>query len=90
MFLAPRICSHEPNYTKNVWKSCRRWFLAPKNDPDHYKTQEMCEKAVEKDPWRLYDVPDHFKTAEMFKKAVQSNPSCLEYVPEAVVEKLFF
>ena len=50
----------------------------------------MCEKAVEKDPWWLYDVPDNFKTKEMCEKAVQNNSPCLEYVPKAVVEKLFF
>ena len=28
--------------------------------PDRLKTKEMCEKAVENDPWLLEFVPDHF------------------------------
>ena len=64
------------------------WHL--KNVPDNFKTKGMCEKAVQKDPWRLYNVPDNLKTKEMCEKAVQNNRLCLEYVPEAVVEKLFF
>ena len=42
----------------------------------------MCEKAVEKDPWRLYDVPDRFKTKRMCEKAVEKDPLCLEHVPD--------
>ena len=42
----------------------------------------MCEKAVVKDPWGLYDVPDHFKTKRMHEKAIEKNPLCLEYVPD--------
>ena len=30
--------------------------------PDCFKTEEMCEKAVEVDPWQLKDDPNHFKT----------------------------
>ena len=26
--------------------------------PDHLKTQELCEKAIEKNPWGLDYVPD--------------------------------
>ena len=33
----------------------------------------MCEKAVEKDPWRLFNVPDRFKTERMCEKAVQKS-----------------
>ena len=33
--------------------------------PDHPKTQEVCERAVEKWPWQLKDVPDHFKKEKM-------------------------
>ena len=38
---------------------------------DHFKTQEMCNKAVEKDPCSLSEVPDNFKTEEMCNKAVE-------------------
>ena len=30
--------------------------------PDYFKTQDMCNKAVEKDPWSLVEATDHFKT----------------------------
>ena len=29
---------------------------------DHFKTKDMCNKAVDKDPCSLAEVPDHFKT----------------------------
>ena len=32
---------------------------------DNFKTQELCDKAVEKYPWSLTEVPDHLKTQEM-------------------------
>ena len=59
------------------------WF---KEVPEHLKTQEMCNKAVEKGPsWMLEYVPDHFVTQEMCNKAVQSKPWALEYVPDHFV-----
>ena len=30
--------------------------------PDRYKTQEMCDKAVDDNPNALYFVPDWYKT----------------------------
>ena len=41
---------------------------------DNFKTQEMCDKAVEKDPWSLAEEPDHFKTNEMCNKSVENGP----------------
>ena len=38
--------------------------------PDRFKTQEMCNKAVEKDPWALRFLPDHLKTQKMCNDAV--------------------
>ena len=32
--------------------------------PDHFKTQEMGNKAVRMDPWLLQSVPDWFVTQE--------------------------
>ena len=29
---------------------------------DNFKTQEICDKVVEKDPWSFEEVPDNFKT----------------------------
>ena len=46
--------------------------------PDHLKTQGMCEKAVEEDPYQLDDFPDHLKTQEMCEKAVENESETLE------------
>ena len=40
---------------------------------DNFKTQEMCKKAVKKDPCSLAEVPDHFETQEMCNKAVEKD-----------------
>ena len=43
--------------------------------PDHLKSQEMCNKAVEEeDQCQLCNVPDHFKTQEMCDAAVNEDP----------------
>ena len=49
--------------------------------PNHFKTQEMCNKAFEKNPWVLADIPNHFKTEEMRKNAVDRSPWFLADVP---------
>ena len=50
--------------------------------PDCFKTQEMCDKALEVDPWSLYDVPDLLKTQQMCGKAVKDDLSSLQFVPD--------
>ena len=42
--------------------------------PDQYKTQEMCNEAVEKNPWVLELVPDQFVTQKMGDEAVEKSP----------------
>ena len=37
---------------------------------DHFKTQKICERAVEVEPCMLKFVPDHHITQEMYAKAV--------------------
>ena len=48
--------------------------------PEHFKSLEMCERAVEssKDPWQVNDVLDHFKTEKMCERAVEKSPWCLK------------
>ena len=46
-----------------------------------YKTQAMCEKAVEKNPWALKIIPDHLKTKKMCYEAFQEDTSFLMYIP---------
>ena len=35
--------------------------------PDHFKTQEMCDKTVRDDPFSLVCVPDWFVTQQQIK-----------------------
>ena len=44
--------------------------------PGIFKTQNMCDKALEADPWSFKYVPDHFKTQNMREKAVKKNQAC--------------
>ena len=37
------------------YENVSRWI---REVPEHLKTQEMCNEAVEVDPWQLYDVPE--------------------------------
>ena len=53
-----------------------------RHDPDHFKTQEMCDKAVGKDPRMMGHVPDHVKTQEMCNKAVEKDPLMMRHVPD--------
>ena len=43
--------------------------------PDRFKTQEMCIRGVEIDPWALGFVPDRYKTQEMCIIGVEVDPS---------------
>ena len=38
---------------------------------DHFKTEDMCNKAVRRGPYTLRYAPDHLKTQEMCDKAVR-------------------
>ena len=49
--------------------------------PDRFVTQGMCIKAIEVDPWQLYDVSDHSKTQEMCDDVVREDPFSLQCVP---------
>ena len=55
--------------------------------PDHFKTQELCEIAVEVDPWQLNDVPDYLKTQKMCDDVVQRDSYSLQFVPDWFVTK---
>ena len=47
---------------------------------DHFKTQEMCNDALDVDPWQLNDVPDYLKTQRMCGHAVQRDSYSLQFV----------
>ena len=67
---------------RNAQKS-KQLFLIP----DRFKTQGMCIKGVEVDPWQLYNVPDHFKTQEMCDKAVREDAFSLQHLPDCFVRQ---
>ena len=60
-----------------------------KEAPEHLKTQEMCNEAVQMEPYSLAFVPDHFKTQGMCNKAVCMEPLLLKYVPD-YLKTLYF
>ena len=47
--------------------------------PDEFKTQKICKKSVEHDPWSLKYIPDHLKTQDMCNKAVKNEPDILKF-----------
>ena len=49
---------------------------------DHFKTQEMCDKAVVCNPYALYYVPNHLKTQEMCKETVHNGLCMQKFVPD--------
>ena len=57
----------QEKFNKEVHKKPR--FLA--FVPYIFKTQDICDKALEVDPWSFEHVPDHFKTQGMCEKAVK-------------------
>ena len=50
--------------------------------PHCFKTQKMCIKDLEVDPWQLNDVPDYFKALEMCDDAVWEDPYSLRFAPD--------
>ena len=42
--------------------------------PDRFKTQEMCNEIMCKDPAAFYRIPDHLKAQEMCEEAVEVDP----------------
>ena len=48
--------------------------------PDHFKTKEICNDAVEKDPYRLGDVPARYKTARVCEIIIERDPDALKPV----------
>ena len=59
----------------DVYESIPRWMIV---FSDHFKTEEMCIKAVRIKPLSLAYVPDHFKTEEMCNLAVVRSPYTLK------------
>lgn len=43
---------------------------------DQYKMQQVCNKAIEEDPWSLEYIPDLLKTKEMHKELFKKIHTC--------------
>ena len=50
--------------------------------PDQYKTQEMCDKIVSEDPFKLKYCHNRYKTQEMCNKAVDDFLPALKFVSD--------
>lgn len=50
--------------------------------PEHLKTAEICELAVENADWSIQFVPAHLLTLEMCNKVILNNPHLIAYIPE--------
>ena len=61
------------------------WVL--EDVPDHFKTQEICERVVENKPETFQFIPNHFKTQEICDKAIKVDSSSLQYVPDWFVRR---
>ena len=53
--------------------------------PVKLRTQEMCDRAIDKYPWCFRFVADKFKTQELCEKAVDKYPENFEYVPDRYI-----
>ena len=60
-------------HKKCVKKAVEKCLKPLKFNFDHLKIQEICEKAVEKDPYQLGDFSDRFKTKRMCEKLLKMN-----------------
>ena len=50
--------------------------------PNKYNTQEICDKIVSEDPFKLKYCHDRYKTQEMCIRAVDDFLQALKFVPE--------
>ena len=78
----PRICTRCTEDAGDVRKAVEERSYMLEVVPNHFKTQKMCDKAVDCIPWSLAHVPNYFKTQEMCNKAVYKNLCCLKYLPD--------
>ena len=63
----------------SFYESIPRWII---ETPDHLKTQEMCNEAVDIGSYLLVYVPDHFKTQKMCDETMRNKPFSLGFVPD--------
>ena len=79
MYLMTRYKNFNPCLSQRTYINMTSWIVTI---PDHLKTQEMCNEAVDIEPLSLASVPDRFKTQEMYDKAVRNKLCMLLFVPD--------
>ena len=79
-FKTQGIAEEDPWWLKDVpdkFKKQGVWSIIL----DNFKTQEICIKAVEENPWMLQHVPYHVKAQRMCENVIKNEPYTLAYVP---------
>ena len=60
----------------SLYESIPRWII---ETPNHLKTQEISNEAVDMRPYSLVYVPDRFKTQNMCDENVRNKPFLLDF-----------
>ena len=63
-------------------KAIDRCFFVFDSIPDQYKTPEMCDRVVSKDPSLIIYCPDKYKTQRMWDEAVDDSLTVLKFIPD--------
>ena len=67
-------------HTKSMsYESFPRWI---RENPGHFKTQEICDQTVAQFSYALTYVPDHLKTQGMCTQAKRNNQAVFVLVPD--------
>ena len=68
---------------QEIWrKICRKLSFVISYVPDQYKTQKMCDKAVENYAHALKLALDCYKAQKMRNNALSTYPSTIIFVPK--------
>ena len=68
-------------------KAVKKYPWQLRDFPDHLKTQETCERAVDNEPKTLEYVPNHFKIQDMCGKVVRDDSASLKFVSDWFVTR---
>ena len=61
------------------YESFPRWI---RENPGHFKMQEICDQTVAQFSYALTYVPDHLKTQGMCTQAIRNNQAVFVLVPD--------
>lgn len=80
----------EKNKMNENWKQAIKKGLPLENVPEEYKTQELCEMALDQNNEAFKFMPEKYKTKKICGIALRQNPSLLQYVPEKYKTEKFY